>query len=211
MGLCVLSLSIVRMMVVKIFVLYLIIIINSEVWSICHYLGLGHETMVYAVCLPIFLWREIFFSHDQQGANQVYWMSCLFQQGPKTFRNSWISPGHPARCPRLTLDHYRHHRRVLAHRHQNLNHQHWSRVIFVDKSRISLYNFDGRAWVCCHVGERLVSKKHAGFAITTIRVISSADIADGSSSGACMPTCHDGGDDDQESGWGISLKVLSDI
>ena len=32
-------------------ILYLIIIIKSEVWSICHYLGLGYETTVCALCL----------------------------------------------------------------------------------------------------------------------------------------------------------------
>ena len=36
--------------------LHLIIIIKSEIWPICHCLGLGHETMVHAVCLCIFLW-----------------------------------------------------------------------------------------------------------------------------------------------------------
>ena len=37
-------------------VLYLIIIIKPEVWIINHCLGLGHETMVCAVCLTMFLW-----------------------------------------------------------------------------------------------------------------------------------------------------------
>ena len=37
---------------------YLIIIIKSEVWPICHCLGLGQETMVYAACLFIFLLNE---------------------------------------------------------------------------------------------------------------------------------------------------------
>ena len=36
-------------------ILCLIIIIKSEVWTITHCLGLGHETMVCAVCLSIFL------------------------------------------------------------------------------------------------------------------------------------------------------------
>ena len=31
-------------------------IIKSEIWTITHCLGLGHETMVCAVCLSIFLW-----------------------------------------------------------------------------------------------------------------------------------------------------------
>ena len=35
---------------------WLIIIIKSEVWTIIHCLGLGHETMVCAVCLSIFFW-----------------------------------------------------------------------------------------------------------------------------------------------------------
>ena len=34
----------------------LIIIIKSEVWNITHCLGSGHETMVCAVCLFVFLW-----------------------------------------------------------------------------------------------------------------------------------------------------------
>ena len=37
------------------YILCLIIIIKSEVWTITHCLGLGHETMVCAVCLAIFL------------------------------------------------------------------------------------------------------------------------------------------------------------
>ena len=39
-------------------VLYLIIIIKPEVWIINHCLGLGHETMVCAVCLTMFLWQH---------------------------------------------------------------------------------------------------------------------------------------------------------
>ena len=42
------------------YTLCLIIIIKPEVWTIIHCLGLGHETMVCAVCLFIFLWiREM--------------------------------------------------------------------------------------------------------------------------------------------------------
>ena len=43
-------------MIEIIYVLCLIIIIKSEVWTITHCLGLGHETMVCAVCFSIFLW-----------------------------------------------------------------------------------------------------------------------------------------------------------
>ena len=55
MGLCVFSLPISLMMIVKIPVPNLIIIIKSEVWPICHCLWLGHETMVCALCFSIFL------------------------------------------------------------------------------------------------------------------------------------------------------------
>ena len=55
-GLCVFSLPISFVMIEIIYILFLIIIINSEVWrTITHCLGLGHETMVNAVCLSIFL------------------------------------------------------------------------------------------------------------------------------------------------------------
>ena len=54
-GLCVFSLSISFVMIERIYILCLIIIIKSEVWTITHCLGLGHETMVCAVCLSIFL------------------------------------------------------------------------------------------------------------------------------------------------------------
>ena len=56
MGLCVFSLPISLVMIDRIYILCLIIIIKSEVWTITHCLGLGHETMVCAVCLSIFLW-----------------------------------------------------------------------------------------------------------------------------------------------------------
>ena len=50
------SLPISFVMIEKIYIPCLIIIIKSEVWTITHWLGLGHETMVCAVCLSIFLW-----------------------------------------------------------------------------------------------------------------------------------------------------------
>ena len=53
-GLCV-SLPISFVMIERIYILCLIIIIKSEVWTITYCLGLGHETMVCAVCLSIFL------------------------------------------------------------------------------------------------------------------------------------------------------------
>ena len=61
-GLCIFSLPISLVMIERIYILCLIIIIKSEVWTITHYLGLGHETMVCSVCLSIFLWAYI---HNQ--------------------------------------------------------------------------------------------------------------------------------------------------
>ena len=55
MGLCVFSLPISFVMIERIYILCFIIIINLEVRSIIHCLGLGHKTMVCAVCLSIFL------------------------------------------------------------------------------------------------------------------------------------------------------------
>ena len=54
-GLYVISLPIPLVMIARIYIPCLIIIIKSEVWTIIHCLGLGHETMVSAVCLSIFL------------------------------------------------------------------------------------------------------------------------------------------------------------
>ena len=54
-GLYIFSLPISLMMIERIYLLCLIIIIKSEVWTITHWLGLGHETKVSAVCLSIFL------------------------------------------------------------------------------------------------------------------------------------------------------------
>ena len=54
-GLRVFSLPIPFVMIERIYMLCLIIIIKSEVRTITHYVGLGHETMVCAVCLSIFL------------------------------------------------------------------------------------------------------------------------------------------------------------
>ena len=45
---------------------------------------------------------------------------------------------------RLTPEHRRRHC-MLAHRHQNWNHQHWSHLLFADESIISLYKSNGCA------------------------------------------------------------------
>ena len=58
-GLCVFILPISLMVVVRILVYFFpIVIIISEVWPICHCLGLGHETAVCAVCLSIFSYEK---------------------------------------------------------------------------------------------------------------------------------------------------------
>ena len=51
--------------------LCLIIIIKSEVWTIIHCLGLGHETMVCAVCLFIFLleWQVFLWHSNKNNCN----------------------------------------------------------------------------------------------------------------------------------------------
>ena len=53
-GLYIFSLPISVVMIEIIYILCFIIIIKSEVWTITHCLGLGHETMVSTVCLSIF-------------------------------------------------------------------------------------------------------------------------------------------------------------
>ena len=60
--LCVFSLPIPFVMIERIYIRCLIIIIKSEVWTVTNWLGLGHETMVCAVCLSIFLflWWQLY-------------------------------------------------------------------------------------------------------------------------------------------------------
>ena len=54
------------------------IIIKSEVWTIIHCLGLGHETMVCAVCLFIFLLNPIsptwVISRDLESTRWGFWV-----------------------------------------------------------------------------------------------------------------------------------------
>ena len=61
------------------YTLCLIVIIKSEVWTTCiiHCLGLGHQTMVCAVCLSLFLlWQLMWF----QWCDSIYTFSCFFLQ-----------------------------------------------------------------------------------------------------------------------------------
>ena len=50
-------------MIERIYILCLVIIIKSEVWTITHCLGLGRETMVCAVCLFVFFLNKDNYLH----------------------------------------------------------------------------------------------------------------------------------------------------
>ena len=56
MGLCGFKLPIYFVMIERLRVLDLITILKSEEWTICYCLGLGHESMAWALCLSMFLW-----------------------------------------------------------------------------------------------------------------------------------------------------------
>ena len=99
-GLCVFSLPISFVMIETTYMLCLIIIIKSEVWIITHCLGLGHETMVCAVCLFIFLWElDIclpFIMGDSDNYNTSlytgYCLQMLFCLNFKrVFKSVWLS------------------------------------------------------------------------------------------------------------------------
>ena len=60
--LCVCSLPVSLVMIERIYILCLIIIIKSEVWTVTHCLWLGHETMLCAVCLSTFLFLSMRYS-----------------------------------------------------------------------------------------------------------------------------------------------------
>ena len=68
LGLSVFSLPISLVMIERIYILCLIIIMNSEVRTVTPCLGLGHETMVCAVCLSISL-LTIFVPGCTRGRN----------------------------------------------------------------------------------------------------------------------------------------------
>ena len=53
--LCIFSLTSSLVMIERMYIICLIVIMKSEVWTIIHCLGLGPETMLCAVCLSIFL------------------------------------------------------------------------------------------------------------------------------------------------------------
>ena len=70
---------------------------------------------------------------DQGGVEQANRTPCFFfLHGPRTLA------GHHSRypnwCPTLIIDHRRCRHHVLAHRHQNWNHPHWSHMLFANRS-----------------------------------------------------------------------------
>ena len=78
MGLCVFSLhiSLVMIVIIYIYILCLIIIIRLEVWTITHCLGLGHETMVCAVCLSVIL-KSVTVAFDFENRPQLCMYYCI--------------------------------------------------------------------------------------------------------------------------------------
>ena len=77
----------------NIYILCLIIIIKSEVWTITRCLGLGHETMVCAVCLSIFLQDELlnFNGHCYESCGPKIWNRCVLSDN--YIRLSWFHEG----------------------------------------------------------------------------------------------------------------------
>ena len=69
MGLCVFSLPTSLMMTARINVLDLNIIMKSEVWPLCHRLGLGHETMV---CTYVYLYSYEKYNHYKSTHKYVH-------------------------------------------------------------------------------------------------------------------------------------------
>ena len=97
-GLCVFSLPISFVMIERIYILCLIIIIKSEVWTITHCLGLGHETIVCAVCLSIFLsliFIELYqyeeAQSDTHASRTLHNITYIFIGPPLTIFFIWIN------------------------------------------------------------------------------------------------------------------------
>ena len=88
MGQCVFSLLISLLMIVRTRVLYLIITIKLEVWTICLCLGLGHETMACIICLSIFLYG-LNQSHDKSFC--LWFKGLNFTFHHQTIRVDWFA------------------------------------------------------------------------------------------------------------------------
>ena len=92
MGLCVFSLPISFVMIERMYILSLIIIIKSEVWTITQFLGLGHETMVCAVCLSIFLLISYELHHCSSTIKPNIYHSCFnFYHVCKQITQNWTT------------------------------------------------------------------------------------------------------------------------
>ena len=74
---------------------------------------------------------------DQDGADQANWTQFLCPHGPEMCSSTWISLKTATLIPKT--DHRCHHR-MLTHRHQYRNHQHWSHALLAEESIISLYS-----------------------------------------------------------------------
>ena len=92
-GLCVFSLPIYIMMIERIYILCLIIIIWSEVWTITQCLGIGHETMVCAVCLSIFLifLINLWEARHSVNANRSAILILIFFHRSQIVTHAWVS------------------------------------------------------------------------------------------------------------------------
>ena len=79
----------------NIYIVCLVIIINSEVWTITHCLGLGHKTMVCAVCLSIFLWIYSYGIYDSnQGTTPNWSYNQIEYNGDEIIaimKNNWLN------------------------------------------------------------------------------------------------------------------------
>ena len=78
MGLCILSWRVSLLMYVRICVLYLIVIIKSEVWTISNCLWFVHETIVCTICLAIFLHNQYHRRYWPHSARNKKVVSLIF-------------------------------------------------------------------------------------------------------------------------------------
>ena len=79
MGLCVFSLPIFLIMLLRIRILYLIIIIKSEVWHVCHCLGLGHETKGMR-CISFNILMDKYIKHFRRNCPHVNTTKCSISE-----------------------------------------------------------------------------------------------------------------------------------
>ena len=81
-------------MIERMYMLCLMIIIKSEVWTITHCLGLGHETMMCAVCLFVFLWdikNNAWVAVNKDFVNKWSHLPMIFASDKVSSENHWQS------------------------------------------------------------------------------------------------------------------------